>query len=86
MKYIRVARICGFNNQIFMFDHLITHVDMVNMLKCGNPNIKVVSAGFVNTSIDENGSPVLYCYGMSTGLNIYSDPEDTALLNKQLIR
>lgn len=97
MKYIKIVNwkedkglrgvVVAPEEQIIVFPKDITHKVMADTLKKTHSELKVISAGFVRYSIDDNGINKAICYGMSESLNIESDSKlDTMLLTGELKR
>lgn len=60
------------------FSDLMTHKDMHNLLCCR----PIVSAGFCQVLIDNDGNRTVAAWGESVSLNIKSRPEDSELLTR----
>lgn len=80
-KYVRFETLDGNEDVIVLIPNDIQHSELVNALRAKD---RVVSAGFVETSVSDNERFQVQCYGESLSLDIPSrEEEDTRLLERQ---
>lgn len=73
VKYIKTKQ-----REIIVFSELFDHSDFRSF----NP----VSAGFIYIGADGEGCPTCSCHGESVSLKLKSDPEDSVLAKRQILR
>ena len=73
VKYVRTK--CG---KIIVFSDLFQHREFKRFVP--------VSAGFISFGIGNDGNPTCNCYGESISLGLKSDPSDTGLAKRQILK
>lgn len=72
-KYIKDKR-----DNIIVFPATMKHSEF--------KHFEPVSAGFISFGVDREGNPSCTCYGKSESLDLESDPIDTWLAERQIVR
>jgi len=83
-KFIRVKQLTRAIDVFILFPDTVQHRELALALgvdeRCG-----LISAGFYSLTEDELGNPIYRCYGESISLDLQSAPDDSEMLNRQML-